>query len=183
MAPLRPAVASVAASVAAAALLLGAAGARAAPSPAWETIGCHENARVAEPIRVDRRSYRVLWGKVALPSRAFVHQPVRSDEPGGYPHWAKLGLLLAVGSGPVEVRVPPAWRKRAIIGWGYPNLHDPADRLRFEGCPRPRTGKPRSRWIAYPGGVSVSAPACVPLIVSAGGRTARVELAIGRRCR
>jgi hypothetical protein len=173
----------LAASTAAAALVLAAGPASAAPAAGAEPVGCRENAQVDEPVRVDRRTYRVVRGTVALPARGYVHEPVRSDEPAAYPYWTKLGLLLRVGSGPVVVRVPAAWRKRAIVGWGYANLHEPGPVVRFEGCRRPPTATPKSRWLAYAGGVSVSAPACVPLLVTAAGRTTRVELAIGRRCR
>ena len=156
--------------------------AQAGTASPWIPIGCRENAQVADPVRVDPRRYRVVAGKVALPSSKVVQQAVRAPEGDEYPYWAKLGLLLRIGSGPVDVRLPAAWRGRATILWGYANLHDPGAWLRLEGCPLPRVGKPWSQWIAYAGGVSVKRPACVPLLVSAGGRTERVELAIGRRC-
>src|SRR5437870_4161994 len=61
---------------------------------------------------------RVLLGRVALPPERFPGQPHAAPENRPLPYYAKFGLQVHAGRGPVDVIVPPAWRTRVALGWG-----------------------------------------------------------------
>ena len=92
--------------------------------------------------------------------------------------WAKQGLEVRVGAA-VEVSVAPEAVEHARIGWGSPAPRGTTARI--AGCPQPGcTGD--CGWLAFAGGYWVDDPMCVPLIVRAGGREARVSVAVGEGC-
>jgi hypothetical protein len=161
-------------------LLVEAAGAAATVTPRV-TVRCDENAQVADRITPDAQRDNVVFGFAALPTQTVPHEPVPADG-GPRRYWTKMGLLIRLGRGPVDVVVPSAWRARVLITWGYPNLHSPSWSLRILRCAMPKYGTPYSDWLAYAGGVYFSEPACVPLTLRAGGRSKTIRLSLGRSC-
>jgi hypothetical protein len=121
------------------------------------------------------------------PVSANIQQPGRYYDPAQQ-YFAKSGLQIKTGHA-FRIQVPPAWRGRAEIGWS--NIHViPADVLTVPACPRvpapptssTSTNTPLGQWLTYPGGIWVSAPACVPLqIITAAGVTT-VHIPVGTSC-
>lgn len=121
---------------------------------------------------------RLLLGRVALPPEGFPGRPIAARENRPLPYFAKFGLQVHSGRLPVDVIVPRAWRTRAAVGWGEDRGPQQASSVRVQAC-KPVLGRP---WLAFPGGYFLRRPACVPLIVRVGARSARFRLGIGRRC-
>lgn len=117
--------------------------------------------------------YRVVLGVVSVPpANVYGRGPVEThDTPWAY--WQKAGLVIRMGSPAVLVSVPRAWRERVAITWGSSGV---VSALRVGHCPA------APAWSAYAGGFYLRAPACVPLDVHVGRRTARVWFGLGRRC-
>jgi hypothetical protein len=136
------------------------------PSPDGPgAVACaHVIDRPASP----RADLEVVLDAVALPTG--VLEPVASGEPGWL--FAKRGLLVRAGVA-VRVEVAAEAAGRARIGWGSPAEAGPVARV-------PACGG--SGWIAFAGGYTVDAPACVPLTVQARGRTASVRVGVGVAC-
>lgn len=137
-------------------------------------VGCDDVAMgmgAVEPVRGEQ----LVFGLVAMPAR-FLSQVFAEKYPLAY--FGKAGVTIRAGSGPIDIVVPSAWRRRVAIEWGEgDNSVGVASSLRFTPC------KPYDRkWLPYAGGIHVSAPACVPLIVRAGGRSRTLHFGIGRRC-
>jgi hypothetical protein len=161
------------AALAAGALLTAGAGASAARPAKGAggiiTAACRD-AIGREPNGVQRR---VILGVVSVPPR-YVPQVVRFQN-DGWAYWSKWGLSIQAGNRPVRISVPKAWRKRVAIEWG---LGGPVSEEAFEPCSPPPT-----YWNAFAGGFSLSAPACVPLVIQVGGQSRTVRFGVGRRCR
>lgn len=118
-----------------------------------------------------------------------------SQPPGRYydpaqQYFAKSGLQLKAGQA-FRIQVPSAWHGRAEIGWS--NIHvNPADVMTVPACPRVRvssspasstqTGTPAVQWLTYPGGIWVSAPACVPLQIITATAVTTVHIPVGASC-
>jgi hypothetical protein len=123
---------------------------------------------------------RVLSGRVAVPPK----QPkIRLDYSGHgrFPYSVKYGLTVRAGNRPVDLIVPRAWRRTYMIGWGNDASGRPAPAssiVRVLGCPV----EPASPWLTYAGGYSLRKPACIALLIRAGGRTALVRIGFGRSC-
>jgi hypothetical protein len=118
---------------------------------------------------------RVVLGVVAVPP-AFLHQ-VERMRTGPWTTWRKAGLAVRGNAGPVFVRVPKAWRKRAAITWGDSGI---VSALRIAPC---RPFLPPKVWNAYAGGFYLrSRTACVPLVFRVGQRQKTVRFGLGRRC-
>ena len=147
----------------------------AAPSsPPIPTVPCDEII-----LRTSRQAggYRVVLGVVSVPP-AYLEQVVDThSRPWRY--WRKAGLVIRSDiRTPVDVRVPPAWRTRAAITWGYPQI-GVVPELRIAPC---ASWGPK-KWNAYSGGFHLRSPsACVPLLFRVGHRTATVRFGVGRRC-
>lgn len=117
--------------------------------------------------------YQVVLGVVSVPpTNVYGRGPVETHQtPWAY--WEKAGLVIRMGSPPVLVSVPRAWRSRVAITWGNTSI---VSALRVSRCPATRA------WSAYAGGFYLRAPACVPLDFHVGPKTARVWFGLGRRC-
>ena len=86
--------------------------------------------------------------------------------------WTKAGIVIRANS-TVTVAVAPKLAARVRITWGGGT----GAAIRFPAC---HTG---AKWNAFAGGFLARTPtACVPLIVSAGGRRAVVAFGLGRHC-
>lgn len=123
---------------------------------------------------------------------------VNTQQPGRYydpaqQYFAKSGLQIKAGRA-FRIQVPPTWRGRAEIGWS--NVHvTPAEVLAVTACPRqrpaptstagttPGTGEPTDQWLTYPGGIWVSAPACVPLQIITATAITTVYIPVGKSCK
>lgn len=115
---------------------------------------------------------QVVLGVVALPvSPAY---PALQTTLTNGPHrlFAKTGLVIRPGT-TFEVIVPARFTSRLSIGWDTPS-----SRVVVSGCARPDGGG----WLGYVGGYWIDHPACVPIIVSAGGRQQQVAIGLGKAC-
>ena len=96
--------------------------------------------------------------------------------------------VLAVPAGAVaDVRVAPGWEDRARIAWGQQPL-TPGLGVHAAACPVPcqyssctSSGR-AAQWLGFAGGYFVAQPMCLPLIVDAGGKRARVFISVGVPC-
>jgi hypothetical protein len=120
--------------------------------------------------------YRQVLGTVAAPP-AFMTQIAETGDPH-WPYWHKQGLVVRAARAPVTVTVPPAWRNRVAITWGYGGTGGPFHTLRIAACP---SGEAKGN--AYAGGFYLrTATACVPLRFTVAGRSETVWFGLGRRC-
>ena len=121
--------------------------------------------------------FQIVLGVVALPTRpkAAALQTSASGLDSSLRLFAKTGLVIKAGAR-FELIAPDQPAGRLAIGWG-PNS-TPSRRVIVANCPDSR----HTGWLDYPGGYWVSAPACVPLIVRAGGRDQLVHIGLGTPC-
>ena len=120
---------------------------------------------------------RVVLGVVGLPAspRYPALQTSLSGDGSRAPRlFAKTGLVIRPGT-TFELIVPAPFAKRLSIGWGLPGR--PSHRVTVTSCPNPGRG-----WLAYAGGYWIDHPACVPIIVRAGGKQQTVHIGIGTPC-
>jgi hypothetical protein len=124
--------------------------------------------------------YTVVLGVVALPiaPKAAALQTATSglSDPSAR-LFSKTGLQIKAGTR-FELAIPPAWAGRLRIGWANGPAR-PGPGLVVDCHPYPRDP---SGWLAYPGGFWLRHPACVPLLIEAGGRTERVHIGLGTPC-
>jgi hypothetical protein len=113
--------------------------------------------------------YRVVAAVVAVPTDR-VLRVATSGEPAAE-LFAKWGLLVRTG----ETAEVSAESGPALIGWGSSAV--PAASVRITAC---REGS--RPWTAFAGGTWLNEPACVPLLIRAGGRSQHVRLPIGAPC-
>jgi hypothetical protein len=116
----------------------------------------------------------VLLGAVALP----VKQVLQASDAGSEAPvqlFAKWGLVVRAGAD-VTVRLGAGAPSRARIGWGSAAAPQQAVHV---SCPAP-TGP--AQWLAFAGGYWVDQPACVPVEVTTGGRTATANISVGVKC-
>jgi hypothetical protein len=150
-----------------------------ASSTSGRTVPCGESIDITRfPYIGDRRPqyrYRLVLGAAAVPP-AYQAQVVPTREtPWAY--WRKAGLVVRAGAPAVSITVPPAWRPRAGIAWGY-GSKDVFDTLRIASCPGPPV-----RGLAFSGGFYLRSPsACLPLVFRVGSRSETIRFGIGRRC-
>lgn len=123
-----------------------------------------------------KQRYRLVLGAVSVPP-AYRDQVIRNGEWPWWPCFFKAGLVVRASGQSVVISVPPAWRGRAAIAWGYGG-HGVFGSVRLAGCRALPT-----QGFAYSGGFYLrSAPACVPLIFRIGRQRATVQFGLGRRC-
>lgn len=118
---------------------------------------------------------QVVLGVVALPVSP--RYPALQTSLTGGPQrlFAKTGLVIRPGT-TFELIVPAPVASRLSIGWGAPGT--PSRRVVVSHCASPGGGG----WLAYPGGYWVDRPACVPIIVRAGGKQQQVHIGLGTAC-
>jgi hypothetical protein len=120
---------------------------------------------------------QVVLGVVALPASPgypALQTSLSGDGNGPLRLFAKTGLLVRPGT-TFELIVPGQFASRLSIGWGAPGT--PSHRVLVGNCAGTGGG-----WLAYAGGYWVDHPACVPIIVRAGGKQQQVHIGIGTAC-
>ena len=120
---------------------------------------------------------QVVLGVVALPaSPGYPALQTSLSGAGNGPLrlFAKTGLLVRPGT-TFELIVPAPFTSRLSIGWGTPVT--PSHQVLVGNCAGTGGG-----WLAYAGGYWIDHPACVPLIVRAGGKQQQVRIGIGTAC-
>jgi hypothetical protein len=120
---------------------------------------------------------QVVLGVVALPASPgypALGTSLSGNGNGPLRLFAKTGLLIRPDA-TFELIVPAPFTSRLSIGWGSPGL--PSHRVLVDKCAD--TG---GAWLAYAGGYWIDSPACVPVIVRAGGKQQEVHIGVGTAC-
>jgi hypothetical protein len=120
----------------------------------------------------------VVLGVVALPISpryAALGTALSGDGNGPLRLFAKTGLFFRPGA-KFELIVPARFASRLRIGWGAPGT--PSQIVEVSNCANPGGGG----WLAIPGGYWIDHPACVPIIVRAGGQQQQVHVGVGKAC-
>lgn len=119
---------------------------------------------------------QVVLGVVALPASPGYPalQTFRTGGNGQPRLFAKAPLIVRPGT-TFELIVPARFTSRLSIGWGTPGT--PSHRVLVDNCAD--TG---GEWLAYSGGYWIDHPACVPVIVRAGGKQQQVHIGVGTAC-
>jgi hypothetical protein len=123
----------------------------------------------------------VVLGVVALPT-APNHETLQTSRTGMHGRlrlFAKTGLVIKPHTR-FELVLGARQRRRMAISWGNADTSPPRGRLIVNDCGRGETTG--SKWLVYAGGYYVSHPACLPLVVVAGGRRQRVRIGVGAPC-
>lgn len=144
------------------------------PAPAGEsTLACGDS--IDEDAQVG--PLRVVLGVVALPVspgyQALETSPTGAGN-GALRLFAKTGLLVKPGTA-FELIVPGQFAGHLSIGWGSPGT--PSQRVVVSDCANPGGG-----WLAYAGGYWIDHPACVAIVVRAGGQRQQVRIGLGTPC-
>lgn len=123
--------------------------------------------------------FQIVLGVVALPTSpraAALGTSAGTREPDpSLRLFAKTGLVIRAETR-FELIVPEQPTGHLAIGWGP--LSTPSRRVIVANCPDGR----HTGWLAYPGGYWLSAPACISLIVRAGGKDQVVHIGLGTPC-
>ena len=120
----------------------------------------------------------VVLGVVALPISPrypALGTALSGDGNGPLRLFAKTGLFFRPGA-KFELIVPARFASRLRIGWGAPGT--PSQIVEVSNCANPGGGG----WLAIPGGYWIDHPACVPIIVRAGGKQQQVHVGVGKAC-
>jgi len=121
---------------------------------------------------------QVVLGVVALPISPrypALGTALSGDGSGPLRLFAKTGLFFRPGT-TFELIVPARFASRLRIGWGNPGT--PSQTVGVSNCASPGGGG----WLAIAGGYWIDHPACVPIIVRAGGRQQQVHIGVGTAC-
>ena len=120
---------------------------------------------------------QVVLGVVALPASPgypALQTSLSGDGNGPLRLFAKTGLVIRPGT-TFELIVPARFTSRLSIGWGAPGT--PSHRVLVGNCASTGGG-----WLVYAGGYWIDHPACVPIIVRAGGKQQQVHIGVGTAC-
>ena len=121
---------------------------------------------------------QVVLGVVALPISPrypALGTALSGDGNGPLRLFAKTGLFFRPGT-KFELIVPARFASRLRIGWGNPGT--PSQIVEVSNCANPGGGG----WLAIAGGYWIDHPACVPIIVRAGGKQQQVHIGVGKAC-
>lgn len=121
---------------------------------------------------------QVVLGVVALPVSPWypaLGTSLSGDGNGPLRLFAKTGLFFRPGT-TFELIVPARFASRLRIGWGNPGT--PSQTVDVSNCASPGGGG----WLAIAGGYWIDHPACVPIIVRAGGKQQQVHIGVGTAC-
>jgi hypothetical protein len=115
----------------------------------------------------------LVFGVVSPPPRYLPDTVATKSRPWRFS--IKVALVVRGNAGPVTVRVPTAWRRRAAIEVGDSGI---VPALRIPRCPPAPL-----RWNVFGGAFHLrQRTACVPLVFGVGRRRARVSFGVGRLC-
>ena len=143
---------------------------RVAPAAAPRAVSCTAIVGGVSSGRFGNRP--PMFGVVSTPSRYLPRVVATKSRPWRFS--SKVALVVRANAGPVTVRVPTAWRRRAAIEWGDSGI---VPALRIPRCP------PTLRWNVFGGAIHLrERTACVPLVFGVGRRRARVSFGVGRLC-
>jgi hypothetical protein len=120
---------------------------------------------------------QVVLGVVALPTSPgypALQTSLSGDGNGPLRLFAKTGLVIRPGT-TFELIVPARFTSQLSMGWGMPGT--PGHRVLVDNCANAGGG-----WLAYAGGYWIDHPACVPVIVRAGGKQQQVHVGVGTAC-
>ena len=124
---------------------------------------------------------QVVLGVVALPASPgypALQTSLSGNGNGPLRLFAKTGLLIKPDA-TFELIVPASFTSRLSIGWGSPGI--PSHRVLVDNC-ADIGGDTGGAWLAYAGGYWIDHPACVPVIVRAGGKQQEVHIGVGTAC-
>lgn len=129
-----------------------------------------------DELRSPRPEMRTAGGAIAL---VVVNPQSFAETPQEAPHrrWEKSPLVVRLGRR-ATVEVPRAWATRLAFTWGTNAQLTPWTTKMVVGpC---HEGFGHRPWVVFPGGYSFDRPACVPIRVTAGGRSSVLHVALGR---
>lgn len=138
------------------------------------------------PIEIlDAPRWPTLLDVIALPTDAVLQRGRFDDDLRR--RFSKFGLVIRADQA-LTITVAEASRPNALIGWN--NAPDkPVTTIEIGGCSglcetdnQNCTPGESGEWIAYPGGVWTTDPACIVIEIETGGRAATAELPIGVEC-
>ena len=157
------------------ALLAVAAGTAPAATPRLAIVDCDDAAgSVAQP-------GGTLYGqRLALSWGSRARKLVRYDDVH-YPYRIKLPIFIRAGGRAFTIQVPPTWHQPAGMAWDNRGDAQPAIARGVRVLPCPG-GDKLSVWLAYPGAFYVDRPACLPLVITIGGKSYRTRVPLGRAC-
>jgi hypothetical protein len=136
------------------------------------TVGCGNIIGSTRSVGVAQA--QVAFGSFAGPPRRLQRPAQAADE--SWPYFAKSGVEVRAGSGPVTVSVSRNFQDQAAISWG--NGLAVVETVRFRRC----RAAP-DRWNAYAGGLFTRPrSACVPLVIRIGSRSKTVHAGVGQSC-
>jgi hypothetical protein len=128
---------------------------------------------IASTRKPDRNDQIVLGSFGAPPQRI---QRGENAQGSGWKYFAKSGVEIKAGVGPVTVSVATTDRNQVAISWG--NGLAIVEAQRFPPC-----GSSGTIWRAYAGGFYLrSRTACVPLFIKVGARSKTIHIGVGRNC-
>jgi hypothetical protein len=120
---------------------------------------------------------QAVLGVVALPASPgypALQTALSGDGNGPMRLFAKGPLMIRPGT-TFELIVPAQFASRLSIAWGMPGT--PSHRALVDNCADTGAG-----WLVYAGGFWIDHPACVPIIVRAGGKQQHVHVGVGTAC-
>jgi hypothetical protein len=120
---------------------------------------------------------QVVLGVVALPTSPgypALQTSLSGDGNGPLRLFAKTGLSIRPDT-TFELIIPARFTSQLSIGWGMPGT--PSHRVLVDNCASSGGG-----WLAYAGGYWIDHPACVPILVRAGGKQQQVHIGVGTAC-
>jgi hypothetical protein len=117
---------------------------------------------------------RLVLGSFGAPPQRI--QRAQTGPVNGWQYFAKSGVEIKAGVGPVTVSVASADRDRVAISWG--NGLAVVQAQRFAPC-----GSSALPWHAYAGGFYLrSRTACIPLVIKVGPRSKTIRVGVGKSC-
>jgi hypothetical protein len=147
----------------------------AATPPRLATVDCDDAARAtAQPAgRLYGARLGLSWGTRAR--KLVLQQNAR------YPFVSKLPVFIRAGGLPFTIRIAASWHRAGGMAWDNRGDANPAIARGVRVLPCPG-GDGQTVWLAYPGAFYVARPACLPIVITIGGRRYTARVPLGRAC-
>ena len=117
---------------------------------------------------------QLVLGRISVYA-GYSQMPVPVTGNGPWRYWQKRGILILAGTGPVQISVPPSWRRQAAITYGTTGI---VSSLVLTAC-----RQPSGVWDGYAGGIYLrAATSCVPLLFAIGNKSVTIRFSITGRC-